>query len=120
MYLAHLGAFLGLPSPDPWDLRALASEQPALAQIYLRNGGERVVLKESPRPLPDGVDCWMLPERGVTVHPEAQLCRVIVRRAVTDDGWRLHPDTAAWYAELPRMLFEPAHSAEVAEKVHAE
>ena len=109
--LAHVGAFLGLPAPDPWDLQTLAKEQAPAAHIWARNGDEQVVGLGPHWQPPDDVEYWMLPDRGVIVQPHALLCRVVVRHAVTDDGWRLHGDTAAWFADVPRRLFQTANPA---------
>ena len=112
VFLAHVGAFLGAAAPDPWSLAALAREQPPAAQIVARNTrSEPIVRKGDAEGLPAGVDCWLLPDRGVVVHPRALLGRAVVRGAVTEDGWQLHRDVAAWFAELPAMLFEVVEPA---------
>jgi len=111
VFLEHVGAFLGVPAPDPWDLDTMAQEQPRAAQISARNGLERVSRNNSGREPPDGVDCWLLPDHGVVVHPHALLSRVVVRDAVTEDGWQLRADVASWFSQLPGMLFDAVETA---------
>ena len=116
VFLAHVGAFLGAAAPDSWSLAALAQEQPPAAQIVARNmRSEPIVRKGGDAGLPAGVDCWLLPDRGVVVHPRALLGRAVVQHAVTEDGWRLQRDVAAWFEELPAMLFEVVEPAGKAE-----
>jgi hypothetical protein len=115
VFLAHAGAFLGVPAPDPWPLATLAREQPRAAQIVTRNNRpEPVVMRGGDRRPPAGVDCWLLPDPGVAVQPRALLCRAVVWDAVTEDGWRLRGDVASWFATLPEMLFEVAAPARAA------
>ena len=109
VFLAHVGAFLGVPAPEPWSLATLAREQPRAAHIVTRNTRPEPVIRHEGEPrLPAGVEWWMLPDPGVAVHPRALMCRTIVWDAVTEDGWRLRPDVAAWFAGLPEMLFDVA------------
>jgi hypothetical protein len=114
VYLTHAAAFLGLPPPGAWDLRDLAREQPPAAQIFARNVGGRVTRNAASWRASGEVDCWMLPDPGVSVHSEALLCRAIARTAVTADGWNLHADAAAWFAELPGRLFDAVQPTGVA------
>lgn len=107
VFLAHAGAFLGLPAADPWELPRLAREQPKAAQVFIRNSHEHVARNDSSWRPPGNVDCWMLPVRGVIVHPHALLCRAIVQDSVTEDGWALRPEITTWFTELPKILFDP-------------
>jgi hypothetical protein len=113
VYLTHAAAFLGLPPPGAWDLRDLAREQPQAAQIFARNVGG-LATRNAASWASGEVDCWMLPDPGVSVHSEALLCRAIARTAVTVDGWGLHADAAAWFAELPGRLFDAVQPTGVA------
>ncbi|HEY6103626.1 MAG TPA: ATP-grasp domain-containing protein [bacterium] len=115
VFLAHVGAFLGVPAPDPRTLAALAREQPPAAHIVSRNLRAQPVVRRGDRQPPAGVECWLLPDPGTAVHPRALLCRTVVRDAVTEDGWRLCGDVASWVATLPEMLFEGAAPARAAE-----
>jgi hypothetical protein len=92
VYLDHVAAFLGLPPPPREPLAHTVERYPDLAQIIVHNCTDAPAAWSPRRP---GTGRWtMEPASGVLVDPDATLARLVVDRAVTQDGRALAADAA--------------------------
>lgn len=87
MFLAHIGAFLGLPPPDALTSTDLL-RRPLAAHIVVHAADARVQEERAADPL-SGFDVDLLSPGGVTVETGAILADLVTRSPVTVDGTSL-------------------------------
>jgi len=109
----HMAAFLGLEASPGNHLTDLAQAQKPIAQVIVYNTNP-YPLQLSSSTIPDQWEpsLELLPEPGVKVLPNGVLFKLVLDRAVTQDGYTLEPEvqntvkmlTASLFVQAPRLL----------------